>query len=172
MDGSFSEEALVSRYNSDLANDLGNLLNRTLAMAEKYFDGKVPAAGKGMDIGEGLRSKTIALDAVLQKAMPEFDFVTALSAIWEIIKMANKYIEDSKPWNLAKEKKIKELELIIRTLLNVLRMVAISIYPFMPGTSINIWEQLGLGGTLEDKSPFKEGSSIGKFQPLFPRIET
>lgn len=115
----------------------------------------------------------------MEKSIPQFDFVGALSKIWEVINLANKYIEDSKPWNLAKEKKIDELSSIIYALLEVLRIIAISISPFMPGTAKNIFTQLGIKEDLE-KVKFseiktwgrlKEGTRVSKAQPLFPRIE-
>ncbi len=194
LDGVFSEEALVSRYNSDLANDLGNLLNRTLTMAEKYFDGKIPSgqgealkidrrAGLNLPYGsksaEGLKTKALALAGELEKSIPNFDFVNALSKIWEIINIANKSIEDSKPWSLAKEGKTDELASIIYSLLEVLRIVAISIYPFMPLASQNIWAQLGMKDGIE-KTKFSDlktwgklssGTKVNKSAPLFPRIE-
>ncbi len=175
LDGSFSEEALVSRYNSDLANDIGNLLNRTLTMVEKYFEGKVPE-GSGI---ETLKDKSLALASELEKRMPELDFAGALSKIWEVVNTANKLIEDSKPWALAKENKTQELKSLLYSLLESLRIVALSIYPFMPTTSKAIMKQLGIE---EDPSNMKfsdvktwgmlkEGIKVNKSAPLFPRIE-
>ncbi|MDD5174682.1 MAG: hypothetical protein PHV48_07675 [Candidatus Omnitrophica bacterium] len=176
MDGAFSEEAIISRYNSDLANDIGNLLNRTLTMVEKYFEGKIPA-GAGI---KALKDKSVALAGELEKRMPALDFAGALSKIWEVVNTANKLIEDSKPWTLAKEKRTDELRSLLYSLLEGLRIVALSIYPFMPATSKSIMRQLGIE---EDPSKMKfsdvnswgllkEGTKVNKSAPLFPRIET
>jgi methionyl-tRNA synthetase len=183
LDGQFSEEAFVARYNSDLANDLGNLLNRTLAMTAKYFGGKVPGFSVQRTAysvqRENLKAKTIDLASELEKAMPEFNFAAALTKIWEVINMANKFIEDSKPWALAKEKKVDELAAVILTLLETLRIVAIAISPVMPSTAKSIYSQLGLSEDPEKaalsgmrKYPaLKDGSQVLTPTPLFPRIE-
>ena len=181
LDGTFSEEALISRYNSDLANDLGNLLNRTLTMAEKYFEGKVPEPGdRGSGTVKDLQKKAISLADELDKAIPQLDFAGALAKIWEVINIANKLIEDAKPWALAKENKIEELQALIYALLESLRIIAISISPFMPGTAKGILGQLGIKEDPENRKlsdikmwgGLKAGEKVNKTKPLFPRIET
>ena len=182
LDGTFSEEALVARYNSELANDLGNLLNRTLTMAEKYFEGKIPAITGAKSPATG-KMKEIAgsLGQDLEKAIPNFNFIAALEKIWSLVNAANKSIEESKPWTLAKEGKTEELADVIYSLLESLRIVAVSLSPFMPETAKNIAEQLGIPRDSLDKATLadiktwgklKSGHPINKTKPLFPRIET
>ncbi|MBN2453152.1 MAG: methionine--tRNA ligase [Candidatus Omnitrophica bacterium] len=182
MDGAFSEEAFIARFNSDLANDIGNLLSRTLTMAEKYFAGRAPAIARN-DFGNK-KAEEIAAEAakaaiVMEEAMPDLNFTLALSGIWNVISLANKFIEDSKPWVLAKENKQDELALVIYTLLEALRTIAIGIYSFMPETAQKIWAQLGMEGSVESV-PFSDaktwgkltpGTKVSKSGPLFPRIE-
>lgn len=180
LDGAFSEEALVGRYNSDLANDIGNLLSRTLTMAEKYFEGKVPDVLKaGIQYpGEELKKRALEIAGTLESAVPNFEFQKALEKIWLIISLANKFIEDSKPWVLVKENKPEELKAVIYYLLEILRICAVSIYPFMPSTAQNIWIQLGMEGRIEGVplssikcwGGMKPGASVKKSSPLFPRI--
>ena len=160
-DGNFSEEAIIKRFNSDLANDLGNLVFRTLTMIEKYFQGNVPHKGRLNEQGKRIEEKVKGLYqevAALLSAGFGSDFSLALEKIWELINMANKYIEDTKPWNLAKEKKTDELKSFLRLLVDVIREVANHISPFMPETAEKILDQIG-----KDK--------IKKGKPLFPRIE-
>lgn len=180
MDGTFSEEALTTRYNSDLANDIGNLLSRTLAMAEKYFAGEVPDITniKVSDPkAEEIKAKALRSAVEMDRLIPNFDFTTALTNIWEVINLANKFIEDSKPWVLAKENKRDELALVIYTLLEALRIVSIEVSPFMPETSRKMLSQLGLADTPEFADAkvwgkLSKGIKVSKSAPLFPRIET
>jgi len=179
MDGSFSEKALISRINSDLANDLGNLLHRTLSMIDKYFSGIVPKRRNiktADDITRALIENTRSLDAKISSSMDEIDFSHALSAIWALINNANKFIEQKAPWKLSKEKKEDELKDMMYDLYEVLRIVALSLWPFLPQTSDNMIAQLGLKvakRSMKDLSwgLAKSGTKIKKGKPLFPRIE-
>ena len=139
-DGDFSEDALIKRINDDLANDLGNLVYRTLTMIEKYFKGYIPSAEI---IDKKWKQNIDNFSREVDLHMSNLDFNLALDETWELINLANKYIEDTKPWNLVKENKTEELKAFIRLLVDVLREVAEQIYPFMPQTAESIKEQLG-----------------------------
>jgi methionyl-tRNA synthetase len=162
LDGSFSEDALIKRLNSDLANDLGNLVYRTLSMIERYFEGHIPQRlqiqdRQGKEIGE----KIILLSRIITDCLrveSDFNFSPVLESAWELINMANKYIEDIKPWNLVKENKIDSLKAFLGLLIEVIREVAEIIAPFMPQTQELIVQQVG-------KEKIKKG------RPLFPRID-
>lgn len=163
MDGNFSEEAIIKRLNSDLANDLGNLVYRTLTMIEKYYQGEIPKIDTAQynQQAEKIKEKILLLPneiSGIMSSVSDFNFSLALEHVWSLINMANKYVEDTKPWNLAKENKAEELKCFISLLVEVLRAVASGIKPFLPNTAGSILDQVGL-------------EAIKKGSPLFPRIE-
>jgi len=177
-DGDFSVSSLIRRYNSDLANDLGNLLNRTLTMIEKYFEGELPEIEKkDLKIIETLITQTKALPESFSKLMDNLAFNEALTSIWQLINSANKFIEDIKPWVLAKEDG-ESLKKVIYALYEVLRITSILIWSFIPKTSDEIRKQMGLKEAVEGSflkqlewglTPTK--TKIKKGKPLFPRIK-
>jgi len=137
------------------------LVYRTLTMIEKYFQGNVPEMGKLDEKGKKIQEKIAIISQEVSKplsASADFNFSASLESVWELIAMANKYVEETKPWNLAKEDKIDELKSFISLLVAVIRKVADEITPFMPKTAASINQQVG-------------GSIIKKGEPLFPRIE-
>ncbi|MBM3253933.1 MAG: methionine--tRNA ligase [Candidatus Omnitrophica bacterium] len=175
MDGVFSEKQIEKRINSDLANDLGNLLNRTLGMIELYFNRKIPNPKRELDQDIKLREKTIGLWKTYEELMEDLKLSEGLSYIWELINFSNKYIEDSKPWELARQKD-KRLDTVMYNLVEALRIVGIAISPFMPKTAEDIFSQLGLAKDfkfldLKECGLSKPDTTINKGKPIFPRIE-
>lgn len=176
LDGNYTQQIFESRFNGDLANDLGNLVSRTLTMVEKYFGGVIPEPTKVL----GLEISTKIETDQTRELMDRLAFDIILENYWKYVKSANKYIQDSAPWNLAKnENQKEELQRVIFTLIEVLRVTAIRLSPFMPFTAQTIWQQLGFGDKVETHS-VSETESLGVYQkgqkvqvgiPLFPRIE-
>ena len=177
-DGTFTPEDYVARINYELANDLGNLLNRTVAMINKYFGGKVPAYVENVTDFDADLAKVVAENIEeFHKQMNAVDFPRALDAVWNIISRTNKYIDETAPWVLAKEDGDKEqLAAVISHLAASLRVVAHLIQPFMMTTSNAIMEQLGLSGKFDlenlELSGFPENVTVvSKGTPIFPRLD-
>lgn len=178
LDGEFSQEALIRRINGDLANDLGNLVHRTVAMMLKYFNGEILPAAELSELEIALKEDALNLAALVDTAMGRLDIKEALTQIWRVIGRANKYIDEAAPWALAREGNTDRLRTVMRTLLEAIRVIGILISPVMPITAGKIWDQLGqvdfASVTIEDAKKWDgltTGSVVKKAAPLFPRIE-
>jgi methionyl-tRNA synthetase len=183
QDGDFSRQAMIGRINSELANDLGNLLNRTLTMIERYADGKIPEPGAAAnpDLDSALRETALGLLPLVARHIHELEFSRALEAIWGLVQLGNQYIDKCAPWVLAKDPKDRaRLNTALYNAAETLRFLCLMLYPFLPVAAEEMKRQLGLllnfskpvlahdiswGGLLP-------GTDIEKGQPLFPRIET
>ncbi len=184
LDGDFSEEALINRINTDLANDLGNLLSRTLTMIVKYRDGNVPIPSAEKERA-GMEKKIRAwfdsgnpdsLGKIMEQCLRNLQFNIALQELWRLTGDINEYIASSEPW---KEKDDERLSTILYTLAEALRLIALYLYPFMPESAGRIWSALGIeadiGGPRSGEDfhwgGLRPGSVVRKGKPLFPRIE-
>ena len=177
-DGTFTPEDYVARINYELANDLGNLLNRTVAMINKYFGGQVPAYVENVTTFDADLAKVVEENiAEYHKQMNAVDYPRALEAVWNIISRTNKYIDETAPWVLAKEDGDKEqLVAVMAHLAASLRVVAHLIQPFMMNTSNAIMEQLGLGLDFDLENLTLAGfpenvTVVAKGTPIFPRLD-
>jgi methionyl-tRNA synthetase len=180
LDASFSEEALITRVNADLANDLGNLTSRLLTMIHKYCEGKIPqSAGEEKD-DEGLKKAAVELPTTYALHIEQLEFHKALMAVWELINRVNRYVDQSAPWVLARDpQKQSRLHTVLYYSLESLKIVAVLLAPIMPGSSQELLDRLGLEidpselrldqhttwGTLQPNTSTRRGKS------LFPRIE-
>jgi methionyl-tRNA synthetase len=179
QDGNYSSEALIERYNADLANGLGNLVSRTLSMIQRYFDGVIakPERKERGRLGD-LAAETIERAA---KHYEKFEFSRALEAIWALLGAVDKFIVERKPWALAKNDDAGSRQLLCETLYDsaeVLRVAAVLLYPVMPKSAVKIWRQLGIASDLEQFAwkdlawgQLAAGGKIGEAAAIFPRLE-
>jgi methionyl-tRNA synthetase len=174
-DGDFSVEKLLNRYRADLANDLGNLLNRTVSMIQRYRDGVIPGVNREATgaIEDELVQAIGVASARVELAMGEYHPQEALSAIWDIVTRANAYVEVTAPWQIAKAEREEteppgRLDTVLTALAITLSRIAYLLEPFLPETSRKITDQLG--GTTVGTAP-TAGQRVGQPQPIFPRFE-
>lgn len=176
-DGSITYETVFERYNSDLANTLGNLVNRTVAMSNKYFDGQVMAPTAQEPLDEQLKNAALAAVENVDKLLSKYRVSDALEAILSLARRSNKYIDETAPWVLAKDEDKKErLGTVLYNLLESIRFIAILVSPFMPETAEKIFKQINTQVTsynsLKEFGGLKAGEKVGTAEPLFSRLDS
>jgi len=180
QDGNFSRDALLTRYNADLANDLGNLVSRVMKMLGSYFDGQVPdpAAGANARDAKVARTAAAAIDAAMQQ-YDRYEFSRALETVWGVVAEVNKYLVENKPWGIAGDPAQRDrLAAILYTAAEAVRIVAVLAHPVLPHATLNIWRQLGQVAPLpkyllEDLTwgQLAPGLDVGEPETLFPRVK-
>lgn len=176
-DGSITYETVFERYNSDLANTLGNLVNRTVAMSNKYFGGQVMAPTAQEPLDEQLKDAALAAVENVDKLLSKYRVSDALEAILSLARRSNKYIDETAPWVLAKDEDKKErLGTVLYNLLESIRFIAILVSPFMPETAEKIFKQINTQVTsydsLKEFGGLKAGEKVGTAEPLFSRLDS
>ncbi len=176
-DGSFSEEALINRTNGDLANILGNLVNRTIGMINKYFDGEVSNKGVSEEIDNNLIKEAESLYIKVENYMNKLEVPKALDSIFDLFRSLNKYIDETTPWILAKDDSKKDrLATVLYNLIEGIRIGTVLLRPFIPETTEKIFKQINTDNTSYDSvkefGGYKSGTKVGIPEVLFKRIET
>ncbi len=175
-DGSITYESLIEKYNTDLANTLGNLVNRTVAMTKKYFGGKIMPNNCKESIDDELVQKALETPKIVEKLMNEYRMADATDAVMSLARRANKYIDETAPWVLAKDEASKDrLGAVLYNLLETIRFLGVVLTPFMPETAEKIFAEIGTKQTswdsLESFGALEAGSEVGEPVPLFARID-
>ncbi|MET3617661.1 methionyl-tRNA synthetase [Peptoniphilus olsenii] len=176
-DGSFNIEKFMQRLNSDLANDLGNLLSRTVSMISKYNDGIIEDKNVSEDVDDNLKDMAVSVVDEVEKAMEHYHFSNALESIWKLIRRTNKYVDETEPWKLAKDENSRDrLLTVLYNLAETLRIVSILIHPFIENTSLEIRKQLGIKADInwDDSKVFgliEDGTLVEKGNVIFPRLD-
>jgi len=178
-DGDFSEGAFKGRINSELANNLGNLLGRAQGMCVKYFSGRLPTPGTVEGIDEALIEASGEMDSAIRAAIDDVAFQRALEVLMVFVDRVNKYIDETAPWSLFKEGKTERLARVLYNVFESLRLIALHFSPFCPDSSQRMWEALGQEGSVSDAhyethgrwGLFNAGSEIKRTPSLFPRVE-
>ncbi len=178
QDGIFSPEAFVERYNFDLCNDLSNLLNRTVSMVNKYFEGRVPKYnGTPNEVDKEIEKNCLEQIQKFEEKFNNYEIANSIQEIWNLVSRTNKYIDETMPWALAKEEKTEDLESSMYHLIENLRKIAILIRPFMTETAENIFRQIGIEeeelkswNTINDYNKLENLKVIEKGEPIFMRL--
>lgn len=178
QDGVFTFEAFMERLNFDLANDLGNLLHRSLAMVQKFAGGTIPAPGRLTELEEELHVLVKDVMAQVEEALERKEFSRALEGIWQLIRRGNRYIDETAPWALNKQGDLTRLHTVLYTMFELLRIVSVLLQPFMPKTAPAIWAQMGITegelttwASAGDFGSLPEGVLTAPGEPLFPRLD-
>ncbi len=178
QDGGFNHEALINRFNYDLANDLGNLAHRSVSMLHQLFDGVVPEVLAVTELDDKIETQRLAFTRQTLELMAGLRYSEALQTIWELVREANRYIDDKKPWELKKNPARRdEISTVFNRLLQVIRTVVLLAYPVIPGAANKIWRILNLPGALEDQriaaldQVLPAGHRVNVSEVIFQRVD-